>query len=717
MSRAIAGSVMAVLLTLVGSIFAAAVPPEAQAQDVMPPRAPSSVSATADGLTITVKWAPARDDVGVTSYVIQRCEGAGCASFTRIATTVGTVTTYADNGLAANTTYSYRVRGVDAAGNLGRFSAVATATTGSAGSPPPPASGQSLSPRAVALTAAMTQQFTSAFTRPNWSVDGIKGGSAAVGTISATGLYTAPSQPGKHTVTAKTGGRSATATVYITNHPGVFTHHNDNLRTGQNQNETVLTPANVSPATFGKLFSYSLDGIAYASPLYVANVNIRHLGARNVVYVATEHNSVYAFDADGRQGAPLWRVSFINPAAGITTVPAGDTLTLDIAPEVGITGTPVIDSASRTLYVVAATREGSGNNRRYVQRLHALDLATGAEKFGGPVEIVATVVGLGEGSQGGQLAFDPLVHNQRAALLLSNGVVYIAFGSHGDQGFYHGWVLGYEANTLEQVMAFNVTPNGIGAGIWQGGGGLAADAVGNIYFATGNGTFDVNTGGVNYGDSFIKLSPAGKVLDFFTPHDQATLENGDIDLGSGALMLIPAQGAGIPLLMVGAGKDGTMYLVNRNKMGHYNPNNDNQVVQSLVSIFSANFGAPVYFNRSVYFSGVVATIKAFSLVGGMLSVGPTSGSSESYNFPGAGLSLSANGTSDGILWAVQRNSSSPGVLHAYDATNLGNTLYSSDASGFRDSMDAAAKFSVPLVVNGKVFVGSMSRLTAFGLLP
>ncbi|HEX5483016.1 MAG TPA: fibronectin type III domain-containing protein, partial [Terriglobia bacterium] len=359
-----------------------------------------------------------------------------------------------------------------------------------------------ISPRASVVTFTGTQQFTLTVGSgtATWLVDGVVGGSASTGTITTGGLYTPPTTTGSHTITASIGAsQSEDATVYVSNYAGTFTYHNDNLRTGVNSTETVLTQANVNPNQFGKLFSYPIDGIAFASPLYVANVNIPGKGYHNVVYVATEHDSVYAFDADGRSGTPLWQVSFLK--AGVTTVPCADTGECgDIPTEIGITGTPTIDQTTGTLYVVAKTKEGTG----YVQRLHALDITTGAEKFGGPVVIQASVAGTGAGSSGGLVPFDALRENQRPALLLNNGVIYIAFASHGDQPPWHGWVLGYSASTLQQVMVYNATPNGSGAGIWQSGGGLATDASGNIYFITGNGTFDANTGGADYGDTFEK---------------------------------------------------------------------------------------------------------------------------------------------------------------------------------------------------------------------
>jgi hypothetical protein len=582
-----------------------------------------------------------------------------------------------------------------------------------------------ISPRVVALTPTRAQQFASNLTGVIWSVDGVVSGSTSSGTITNAGLYSPPSSPGTHTITVTTSDRSqsANATAYITTNPGVFTHHNDNLRTGQNLNETVLSPANVTAATFGKLFAYAVDGIAHAAPLYVANVNIPGQGHHNVVYVATEHDSVYGFDADGLSSSPLWHVSFINPAAGITSVPAGETSEYnDIYPEIGITGTPVIDPGSGTLYVVAKTKEVVGGTTNYVQRLHALDITTGAEKFGGPVVIQASVAGTGDGSQAGQVPFNPLRENQRPALLLNNGVVNVGFASHGDTSPWHGWVLGYNSTSLQRVMTYNNTANGSGAGIWQSGGGLASDSTGDIYFVTGNGTFDADIGGVDYGDSFEKISSNGTVADYFTPMDQGKLNAQNLDLGAGGLLLLPDQAGPYPHLAISAGKDQNIYLLNRDNMGHSNPSS-NQNLQTLVNIFPngttaepGNFSFPVYFNGYVYFSPINDVVKAFQLTDGFLSTAPTAQSSEVYSYPGGTMAISANGTTNGILWAVQRNGFATGILRAYDATNLSNELYNTNQSS-RDTLDVAAKFSIPLVVNGKVFVASQSRLTVYGLLP
>jgi hypothetical protein len=689
---------------------------------VSAPTAPGNLTATlASPSQVNLSWTASTDSAGVAGYLVERCQGVGCTSFTQVGTT--TSTTYSDTGLTVNTAYNYRVRAINSAGSVSPYSQVAQAYTG-----------VSISPRVATLTFTRNQQFTASSGSVTWSVDGVVGGATASGTISPTGLYVPPSSVGTHTVTATTLDQSlwGTATVYVTGYPGTFTHHNDNLRTGQNLNETVLTPLNVNPATFGKLFSYPLDGIAFSSPLYVANVSIPGQGFHNLVFVATEHDSVYAFDADGLVSTPIWHVSFINPAAGVTTVPSPETgEPLDIPNEVGITSTPVIDPASGTLYVVAKTKEIVGGTTSYVQRLHALDITTGAEKFGGPVVIAPVFRGTGADSQAGLVYFDPLLQNQRSALLLANGVVYFGFGAHGNPAAYHGWVLGYMATTLQQVMVYNTTPNARAGGVWQAGGGVAADSSGNLYFATGNGTFDANVSGGDYGDSVVKINNSGFVLDYFTPHEQLTLDTQDIDLGSGGVLLLPDQSGPNPHLLISAGKSGTLYLINRDNMGHFFPNADTQIVQVFPNIFPGgnldigNRINPVYFNGSVYFSVDADNIKMFQLSNGLLSTGPTSQSVDVYMYPGAPLAISANGASNGILWAVQRfgldatgvGTIAPGILRAYDPANLATVLYDSNQAGSRDTMDYAAKFSIPLVANGKVFVGSESQLAAYGLLP
>lgn len=322
------------------------------------------------------------------------------------------------------------------------------------------------------------------------------------------------------------------------------------------------------------------------------------------------------------------------------------------------------------------------------------------------------------------IMFSALHQGQRAGLLLSSGVMYIAFGSHDDAPIFHGWVMGYNATNLQQVMVYLTTPNGSAGGIWHAGGGVAADAAGSLYFVTGNGTFDVNSGGRDYGDSIEKISTAGIVLDYFTPHDQANMDGNDLDLSSGGLLLLPDQSGPHPHLLVNAGKTGTIYLVNRDNMGHFNANNDSQIVQSLVNALpggtggTGSFTPPVYFNGYVFFGAVNDSIRAFSITNGLLSAAPMSLSSETYTYAGPAIAVSANGNANGIVWAIQRNgTAAPGVLHAYDASNLGVEFYNSGQSGSRDTLDFAAKFTPPTVVNGRVYVASMSQLTVYGLLP
>ncbi|MGB0091240.1 MAG: fibronectin type III domain-containing protein, partial [Solirubrobacteraceae bacterium] len=684
--------------------------------DTTPPSQPGTLTATAvSSSEMDLSWGASTDNVGVSGYQVERCQGGGCSNFAQIATPAGT--SYKDTSVAANSSYSYRVRASDSSGNVGPYSNVATASTGF-----------TVSPGTAVLTFTRTAQFTAQGPGSGgaaWSVDGVAGGNASVGTITAGGLYTPPNSVGTHTVTATSGSQTANATVYVTNDAGTLTYHNDNMRTGQDLNETVLTPSNVKSATFGKRFSYPLDGLTLASPLYVQNVNIPGQGIHNIVIVATEHDSVYAFDADGSSSSPLWHVNFTNPAAGVTTVPAADTgETGDIPNEIGITGTPVIDPATGTIYVVAKTKEVSGGTTSYVQRLHALDLSTGAEKFGGPVVIQASVPGTGNGSSGGSLTFNSLRENQRTGLLLANGVVYFGFSSHGDNEPFHGWVLGYNASTLQRVMVHCTTPNGDDGGVWMNGDGVATDSTGSLYFISGDGLMDANSGGSDYGDSFIRLSPNGTVQDYFSPSVQTTLDNQNLDLGAGGVLLLPDQSGAHPHEMVSAGKNGTVYLVDRDNMGGYHSGGD-QIVQSLTNIFpnnlgieGGNFSSPVYWNGSVYFAPVAGPVQAFGLSNSLLTTTPTSETAQTYNGRGGTMAISANGASNGILWTLQTGGAgAPGTLHAYDATDLTKELYNSTQAGTRDTLDEWDKFSVPVVANGEVFVTSTSQLTIYGLLP
>jgi hypothetical protein len=503
----------------------------------------------------------------------------------------------------------------------------------------------------------------------------------------------------------------------------VVTQHNDNYRTGQNVSETVLTPANVNQSQFGKLFSQAVDGYVYAQPLYVPGVNIPNKGTHNVVYVATEHDSLYAFDADSNAGAnaaPLWQVSFINPGAGINAVTSGDVSCGDLIPEIGITGTPAIDLSTNTMYLATKTKE-SGN---FVHRLHAIDITTGAEKFGGPVAIQAQFKGSADG--GKVVVFNSLREAQRAGLLLQNGLVYIAWASHCDIGPYHGWMMAYDSQTLQQKGVWNATPNGGLGGFWQSGAGIAADSRNFLYIPTGNGTFDQNVLGKDYGDSIVKLgfSKAGKLhaIDYFTPHDQDFLNNTDSDLGSGGALLLPDRpGKKKPYLLVQAGKEGTVYLVNRNRLGHFNPNDDSQIVQNLPGAVGGMWAMPAFWNNNVYFGGAGDNLKMFTFnpVTALLSTTPVSNTSTFFGFPGTTPSISSNGASNGIAWALQTDrygSNGVSILHAYDATNLSHELYNTLQNSTRDNPGGAVKFSVPTVANGKVYVGAVKQLSVYGLL-
>jgi hypothetical protein len=527
----------------------------------------------------------------------------------------------------------------------------------------------------------------------------------------------------------------------------VTTYHNDNLRTGQNLNETTLTTSNVTSSQFGKRVTYPVDGQIYTQPLFLPNVTING-SAHNVVYVATENDSVYAFDADQTTAvAPLWKTSFLT-SSSVTAVPAGDVFTRyanhDIDPIIGITSTPVIDTSTNTLYVVAMTKE---NGSQYVQRLHAIDVTTGLEKPGSPIVIQASISGTGYDSSGGRITFNPKTENQRTALLLVNGVVYISWASFGDTDPYHGWLIGYNYTNaaLHQVSVYNDSANGNEGGVWMSGAGPAADSSGNIYLITGNGTFDLNTGGPDSGDTFLKLGQNGQsVTDYFTPFNQSCLSASDADLGSGGGMLLPDQtNTAHPHLMIGAGKEGRIYVVDRDNMGHFtqasnlncgsvNQTTIDKVVQETSPGTLGNvFSTPGYWASSssawVYMSGIDDTMKAYQISNDTLSSSPTSRTPESFSFPGVTPSISSNGNTSGtgIVWTIAPpnacssngcNPGGPGTLRAYDATNLGNELYNSGQNSSRDQLDSYTKFSVPTIANGKVLVGTQTSLSIFGLL-
>ena len=489
----------------------------------------------------------------------------------------------------------------------------------------------------------------------------------------------------------------------------VLTYQYDDTRAGANVQETLLTPANVNATQFGKLFTNSVDGYIYGQPLYVSGVTIPGKGTHNLIYVATEHDSVYAFDADIGV-APLWQVSFLNPAVGVTSVPASDTQCTQIVPEIGITSTPVIDPQAGTIYVVAMTKE-SGN---YVQRLHALDITTGAERTGSPVVIQASYPGTGEG--GSALVLQPRNYKQRPGLLHLNGVVYTLWSSHCDIGKYHGWIIGYDAHSLTQTAIYNSTPNGNEASFWSGGAAPAVDAAGNMYVVSANGDFDYAFGGPDLGESFIKLSTTGglAVADYFTPFNYSALNDADVDTGSAGVVLLgdEAGSSAHPHLMAGVGKEGRIYLLDRDNLGKLNTGADSQIVQSLPKAVGSYFGNPAYFNQRLYFCGGSDQMKAFPVSNAQMATSPESRGPDTVEYPGCVPTISANGNTNGIAWGLDP----VGVLYAYDATNLAHKLFDTRQNSARDAPGTVVKFSVPTVANGKVYVGTQNALLVYGLL-
>jgi outer membrane protein assembly factor BamB len=498
-----------------------------------------------------------------------------------------------------------------------------------------------------------------------------------------------------------------------------MTYKNDLARTGQNLTETVLTLANVNSTTFGKLRFLAADGLVDAQPLYLSALTVAG-AARNVVFVASENDTVYAFDSD--TGTVLWQKSLL----GSGEMPSDDRGCGQVTPTIGITATPVIDrsaGAHGVIYLVAMSRDASQN---YHQRLHALDVTTGAEQFNGPMEIAAIF----PAAAGGSNTFDAGSYEERAGLLLLNGVVYTTWTSHCDAAPYTGWVIAYNSSTLAQTGVLNVAANSAGGGpsIWMAGGGPAADSAGNIYALTANGAFDTtldangfpNQG--DYGNSFVKIATTGgslTVADYFTMYNEVAESSGDVDLGSGGIMLLPDltdSGGTTRHLTVGAGKDGNLYVVNRDSMGKFNPSNNNQIWQELPGALPGGiWSTPAYFNGTVYYGPVGAPLLAFKVTNALLGGSPSSQSAASFPYPGTAAAISANGSANGIIWAHENAGSA--VLHAYDASNLASELYNSNqAAGGRDSFGAGNKFITPTIVDGKVFVGTTNGVAVFGLL-
>ncbi len=541
------------------------------------------------------------------------------------------------------------------------------------------------------------------------------------------------------TFTGISGGLSHTASLALTISPGttpipppsgqdVTTYHNSNARDGLYAHETMLTPANVNAASFGLRGVYPVDGKVDAQPLLVSGLAVQTgtmAGTLDLLLVATEHDSVYALDASS--GVQVWKTSIL----GTSETTSDPRNCGQITPEIGITSTPVIDRSygkNGAIFAVGMSKDAGGH---YHQRLHALDLATGAELPGSPEEITASYPGTGAGSSNGKVVFDPAQYAERAGLLLLNGTIYTTWTSHCDIAPYTGWVIGYSEATLQQSTVLNLTPNGSDGSIWMSGFAPAADSSGNIYLLDANGTLDSSFTAAgfpsrdDYGNSILKLGTAGglSVLDFFEPYNTVDESNRDLDLGSGGAMLLPdltdSTGA-VRHLLVGAGKDGNLYIADRDHLGKFHANgqdNSNLYQEIPNALPNGAWSGPAYFNNTVFYAGVNDVLKAYSISGAKLSANPTSRSATSFGYPGATPSVSANGTENGIVWAVESGTSAPAVLHAYDAADLTRELYNSrEAPNNRDAFGNGNKFITPVVANGQVYVGTPDGVAVFGLL-
>jgi len=547
---------------------------------------------------------------------------------------------------------------------------------------------------------------------------GCGGGSSAPSSTSTTSTTSTTPTPPTSTTTPP-----PTTTPPTPTGPGtdVTTYKNDISRSGLNSTETTLTTANVNSSGFGLLHNVTVDGKVDAQPLYLSQLNVAG-ATHNVVFAATEHGSVYAFDANS--GAVLWQVTTLK--SGET--PSGPVGCNQVIPQIGITSTPVIDrsaGAHGTIFLVAMSLDAASH---YHQRLHALDVTTGAELAGGPTEITASV----PTAAGGTNAFDPVAYEERAALLLSNGSIYVSFTSHCDIQPYSGWVMSYAENSLSQTGVLNVAQNSArGPSIWMAGGGPAADASGNVYLLTANGAFETTLDAQgfpslhDFGNSFVKISSAGAgqagatlaVADYFALSNTVALSAADQDLGSGGAMLLPDlkdSSGTVHHLMVGAGKDGNIYVVNRDSMGKFS-STANNIYQQLRGVLPGGvFSTPAYFNNAVYYADVGGTLKAFAINNALMSATPQSQSTVQFVYPGSAASVSSNGTSNGIVWA--HANSSPAVLYAFDAANLAHELYDSSQAGQRDHFGSGNKFITPTIADGHVFVGTQNSVAVFGLL-
>jgi hypothetical protein len=511
----------------------------------------------------------------------------------------------------------------------------------------------------------------------------------------------------------------------------VLTWHNNNARTGLYDTETQLNPGNVNMTTFGKLAILDTDGKVDAAPLYKAGVLLPDQRMHNIVFIATEHGTVYAYDADNFQ--LLWQKSML----GSDEVPSDDRGCGQVTPEIGITSTPVIDPTTNIMYVVAMSKRVSGGTT-YFQRLHAVDITTGQDVV--PPRTIDSSIsypGMGPGGDGTYVYFDPAQYKERNALLLVNGQIYTFWASHCDAAPYTAWVMTFRAADLSLTSVLNVNPNGIptssflgdgsGSAFWNSGAGPAADGTGNIYNVSGNGPFDENLDAngfpvsQDYGDSYIKLSfnPTNglAVADYWTPFNQQYLADADLDTGSSGILLLPDQTDAtgqVRHLAIGSGKDGNLYLVDRDNMGKFAAGSNATIYQEVREAIGSEFSAPAYFHGAIYFGGVGDAITAFQLTNARLGALPASRSNNPFGYPGATPSVSSNDSNNGIVWAAENGRIA--VLHAYDASDLSIELYNSNQAGDRDQFGEGNKFITPVIANGKVFVGTTTGVGVFGLL-
>lgn len=739
----LAGSGLVLCLGLV-SCSGSSKPPA----DFMLSSNPGTVSLVPGGPAqqISVNATPANGFTGMVAVAISGLPSGVTAQPASLTLTPGTAQNVAISAAPAAAAGSATLTLTGTSGALSHTSSITTTIA-----PPPPDFTLSVAPTSLTITAGTSGSQVSLTATPinafsgnvTVSITGLPTGvtanpatlSLAPGVAQSTTLsatVTTPAGASTLTFTGTSGSLTHNTALALTvlssamtNAPDVTTYHYDLARTGLNSKETILTPANVNSTQFGKVSFYNMDGKVDAQPLYLANVPINNK-FHNVIYAASEHGTLYAFDAD--DNTLLWQLSLL----GTGETPSDDHGCSQISPEIGISATPVIDrkqGPNGTIFAVGTSKDASGG---YHHRLHALDLTTGAE-IGSPTEVAATYPGTGDNTQNGNVVFDPAQYAERSALLLLNGTIYTGWTSHCDRGLYTGWIMGYSESTLQQTQLLNVTPNGRMGSVWGSGNGMAADSNGFLYVLDANGTFDttLDSNGFpskgDFGNAMLKLSTAnGKltVADYFNMYNTQSLSSQDLDLGSGGPLLLPDQTDShgtVHHLIVGAGKDKNIYLADRDNLGKFNPATnpaDNNIYQELVG---ANLGlaysSPAYFNGVLYYSADGDMLKAYPMVDAKMSTTPTSVSPTKFSHPGPTPTISANDTQNGIVWALDSSTSGPAILHAYDPTNLANELYNSNqAPNGRDAFGNGNKFITPMIVNGKVYIGTPTGVAVFGQL-